>query len=429
MAFYSSGQVQSLYIDPKSFIDGRRAVFELDGHHLAYLPNMRLLNIGIFGQATATARYNDLVGANAIIEAIHLYDGKTLLSEVRKYGQYRGFLLQNVKNSSAQSISAMKNLNKLGFCQSHNLGGAERGKLAYGLNTVALNPDTTRDGAFGGIIDLREVLPLLNNMSHLPSDMFKNLRLEVIFNTNVARGIMNNNTHTIAGMKFPLLAVDVIDDESVVRKMNAGMSRGVQWLEIEHTQVSFPVGDATNNGQNVKQSINTKIDAYKNKSVERLLQIKELVDATPYIDTNVVQGFGAFSSPALQNERIQYRLNGRNIIPDIGVQGSAEQMSYVVDTFGDGFAFPGSNATDIDSGVVVSDSLGTDGTKYAGQLSYNAVYLGERVRDLQIEHERTQMEDTTAFRPSTAALNVHYFAEVRKAIVPQKSGEYLVSYL
>jgi hypothetical protein len=32
MSFYSSSDVHTLYLDPKSFVDGSRAVFDLSGH-------------------------------------------------------------------------------------------------------------------------------------------------------------------------------------------------------------------------------------------------------------------------------------------------------------------------------------------------------------------------------------------------------------
>ena len=82
MSFYSSGDVATIYIDPKSFIDGNRAVFELEGHHLAYLPNMRLLDNGIFGSASD---YNELIGCDGIIRDIVLYDGRTELTRMKKF--------------------------------------------------------------------------------------------------------------------------------------------------------------------------------------------------------------------------------------------------------------------------------------------------------------------------------------------------------
>ena len=332
------------------------------------------------------------------------------------------------------ALSAMKNLNKLGYEQDNTAGTGTTPKLSFILGNLGLNPDTTRDAAHGAQIDLREVLPLLNNISHLPADMFKNLRLEVKFNSAVAKQVMNNDTHTITGMKVPLLVADVIDDPMVVKKLNAGMGKGVQWLEIEHDEIRFSQNadnGASAASQGAVQELSAKLDGFRNKSVERLLEIKELNNPAAYITANVVQGFGRYSSIGMFNERTQYRLNGRNILPDQGLQGTAEQLSYVVDTFGDCFAYPGSNGIDVDPSTVIVGSLGTEasGTAQRAQLSYNAVYLGENVKDLQIEKARTGLQDNRAVKGSTDVLRLHYFAEVKKAIIPQKNGSYLVSYL
>jgi len=185
MSFYSSSQVKTLYLDPKSFVDGSRAVFELEGHHLAYLPNMRLLNVGVFGTA---APYNDFIGPNAIIDRVTLYDGKTKLSERNKYGLYRGFVLHNQKNSALQSVSAQRNLNKIGF-QQDNL--TLRGEFVL----PAIDSNTARNTTNGANVELRQVLPMLNAVSHLPSDLFPNLRLEVVFIIMIHMLLMDNRFH------------------------------------------------------------------------------------------------------------------------------------------------------------------------------------------------------------------------------------------
>ena len=107
--------------------------------------------------------------------------------------------------------------------------------------------------------------------------------------------------------------------------------------------------------------------------------------------------------------------------------GSAERLAYFVDTYGDSFAYAGGNDVDIDSSEI---TRATTNTSIASQMSYNGIYIGEEVKDLQIQHSRTGLNDTgtNGFRPSIANINVHYFAEVQKALVLQKNG-YMVAYL
>jgi hypothetical protein len=421
MAFYSSGDVKTHYIDPKSFLDGNRAVFQLPGHHIAYLPNMRLLEVGVFGQAGGN--YNELIGANDIIREITLFDGSTILTQLTNYGLYRGFQLQNTTNSNAMSVVDFKSAGgKLGFQQ----------LSADGLLQHILRSRTTaaaRNASNGAYIELREVLPMLNSVTHLPSDVFQNLRLEVVFNTEAAEQILQDVTHTITGQLFPILAVDVLDNKSIVDKMNRGIGKSIAWLEVEHDQVTYE--QSANNGaagdQGVEEVKNFKLDGFKNKSVERIVQVKELQDKTKYLNGNDVLGFGRFQSVALFNEKLQIRLNGRNIFPNSGLTKNMERLGQVVDTYGDCVAYPGSNQVDIDTGIVAGTDA-TNGRAKIGNLSYNCAYLGEKIMDLQVEHSRTGLEDTTGYRPSTDALNVHYFGEVRKAVVFDNKG-YNIVYL
>jgi len=421
MAFYSSGDVKTKYIDPKSFSDGSRAVFELEGHHLAYLPNMRLLDIGVFGQANGN--YNKLIGANDIIREITLFDGATILTQLSNYGLYRGFQLQNTSNSNAQSIVNFKSAGgKIGFQQLSDDGLLQN--IQRDLVTAA-----ARNESKGAYVELREVLPMLNSVSHLPTDVFRNLRLEVTFNTELAEQVLQDITHTITGMKLPILAVDVLDNKAIVSKMTAGIGKQIAWLEVEHDQVAYEA-TATNGGagdQGVEEVKNFKLDGFKNKSVERMVQIKEEQDITKYLNGNDVKGYGRYASVALFNEKIQVRLNGRNIFPNSGLTGNMERLAYVVDTYGDCAVYPGANQVDIDTGIVAGEDAGA-GRDLIGNLSYNAFYLGEKIFDLQIEHSRTGLEDTTGLRPSTDALNVHYYAEVKKVLVLGNNG-YNIIYL
>ena len=418
MSFYSSGDVETKYLDPKSFVDGSRAVFDLAGHHLAILPNLRLLDIGVFGQAGGL--YNALVGADSIITDIVLYDGRTELSRISKFGSFRGFVSQNQGNVTSMSLRSPKSGARIGYQQQND------DKL---LDYQSNSPQTaaTRAASDGSYLDLRECLPMLNSVTHLPVDVFQNLRLEVTFNT-AAQGILSDITNTITGMLVPQLAIDILDDEVLVGKMNKTL-KNAQWLEVELDQVLYPVtaNDGGAPDQGVKETRNFKLDGFKNKSVERMFMVKQLTQGAQYLSTNAVNAFGKFGSVAFFNEEIQVRLNGSNIFPKSGLVGNMERLGHVVDTWGDCFSYPGANQLDLDSGLVVGSDA-ADGRAKIGTLSYNAFYLGEKVQDLQIVHSRTNLEDTSTFRPTTSSCNVLYFGEVKKGLVITSNG-YRISYL
>ena len=88
MSFYSDSNVQTHYFDPKTYAEGThlnssgRVNFELDGTKLAYLPNMRILNVGV--SSNGAHIYNRLVGAYSMIRTIRLLDGNTELSALNE---------------------------------------------------------------------------------------------------------------------------------------------------------------------------------------------------------------------------------------------------------------------------------------------------------------------------------------------------------
>ena len=420
MSFYSSGDVQTLYLDPKSFVDGNRAVFELNGHHLAILPNIRLLDNGVFGQADGL--YNALVGADSIITDVVLYDGRTELSRLSKFGSFRGFEAQNQGNVKTKSLRSPKTGSRIGYEQ------AADDKLMDFIGSSQPVTKAARADSDGSMIDLREILPMLNSVTHLPVDVFQNLRLEITYNTAAANQILADITNTITGMLIPQLAIDVLDDEVLVKKMNRTL-KNAQWLEIESDQVLYPISanDGGANDQGVKETKNFKLDGFKNKSVERVLMVKQLSNPAGYLTGNAVNGWGKFGSAAFFNEEVQVRVNGSNLFPKSGIVGDHERLAYVADTWGETFAFPGSNNLDVDSGLVVGSDA-ADGRLKGGTLSYVGFYVGEKVVDMQIVHSRQGLQDTGAYRPTTSAVNCIYFAEIKKALVINPDG-YQIVYL
>jgi hypothetical protein len=404
MAFYSSGQVKTHYIDPKSFADGNRAVFELKANTSAYLPNMRLLDIGVFGQNEGV--YNRLIGAHSIIKDITLYDGSTVLTQIQEYGLYRGFQNQNIDNVKSQSVEQFKSCNNVGLQKLNSSG------LLYD-EIRKENTGTTRANTKGAYVELREVLPMLNSVTHLPTAIFRNLRLEINFNIEVLEQVLMDVTDTITGQMLPILAVDVLDDKAVVAKMNQGLGNSIVWLETEVDRVSYPAG--VNNATR-EESKSFKLDGFKGKSLERLLMVKEIADVNVYKNGNDVLGYGRYQSVALFNEKVQYRVNGRNILSGAGATGAMERLALVVDNYGECFAYPGSAQVDIDSGLIVGLTA-ANGREKIGNFSYNAIYVGETVQDLQITHSRTNLSDNAARQASNVALNIVYYGEVRKALV------------
>ena len=96
---YNQGTITTEYVDPTIYVQNNRCTFELDGTKEGYLPNMRLLNIGISQAQGVQGAYNRLLGALSVIKNIRLMDGRTELSALRQPREYMGFQSQLRTNS------------------------------------------------------------------------------------------------------------------------------------------------------------------------------------------------------------------------------------------------------------------------------------------------------------------------------------------
>ena len=165
----------------------------------------------------------------------------------------------------------------------------------------------------------------------------------------------------------------------------------------------------------VVQPVNVQLNGFNNKRLERLLICKEIGTAAKELSGNEVQGVGGkYSSQACFRQKVQFRVNGRNILPRQGIVGDNERLAHVVDTFGECTAFVGSNT--YGAGGTIADYLEI-GRQRLGQLDYIGIYLGEYINNLQIRFERTGLNDNTLKRPTTDLLRAHCYGEVRKALI------------
>ncbi len=424
MSFYSDSNVGTQYVDPKSFIEGThinqsgRVNFELDGTSLAFLPNMRLLNVGC--SSNGAHLYNRLVGAYAIINNIRLLDGKTELSACNVAHLIQGFKNVNRTNSHSEAVDSKLSQNSLGW----EVQGADRKisrvELVRGATTVVAN-------SASGWLDLRDIFPMLNSVSHLPTAVFKNLNIQIEYSTLLDRQLLVDTTAHITS-KRPILAVDVLQNPKIVAKLN-GQLKSARWLELEHDQFNIPVSanDGGANDQNLLQSVNPKINAFNNKHVERILITKEYQNPLKAVSGGAQVGFGRYASPACFKQVVNFRVNGRNIFPRNGITGNNERLAYLIDAWGDCIAYPSSNQF----GMAGIGNVVTDGADYVGQLDYIGGYIGEYINDLVINYSRVGLQGDGGAddaRPATDALIAHVYAECAKQLIVNPDLSYNIEY-
>ena len=235
---YFDSSIQTEYLDPVSFVPGLRCRFELDGTKMAYLSNMRLLDIGVVSGALHT--YNRGLGALALIKNIRLLDGRTELSALRNPAQYLFFKNANRTNAINDSNDGYLKRHQLGF-QVKELDN----KIATIFNRG--QADTTDANTAKAYLDLREVFPILNTLRVLPTELFQNLQIEIEFNPK-ERDVLADTSSGIAPVR-PILAVDTISNEVMVRQeINAIAKNGVVWDEIEWDSFVIPEVDTSGFG-------------------------------------------------------------------------------------------------------------------------------------------------------------------------------------
>ena len=411
-----NGSVETEYIDPVSFVPNQRCAFELDGTKLSYGSNMRLLNIGVVSGSQQD--YSAGLGAMSVIRSIRLMDARTELSSIRNVPQYLFFKNCNRTNATNKSEDSYLKRNQLGFEIN-----SEDNKVSHIYSPG--RADTTAETTSLGYLDLREVLPILNQLTILPTQIFKNLRIEIEFDGRQTSQILGDVSVGIT-VQRPILAVDVNSNPAVVEAAVSQVSaQPIMWQEIENDNFVMNAVDTSGfavTDTAVQTTVNQSL-GFKGKFVERLLITKQIQDKSKELNVNDVLGFGAIaSSQAVLNEKVQINLNGNPILP--GFQGMTrpnEILGMLSDEWGSINAYPGSNLYAWSNTTNVLDDANT-----GGQQSFICVRLGARVAQLQTSISRTNNRDTTNKAATNDALNVNLYGEVSKMLNVTKNGYRIV---
>ena len=411
MTMYSDSNVSTKYLDPQIYTPNARTTFQLDASESAYLPNMRLLNLGA-NSPTGGNQYNGLTGALGLIKNIRLMDGKTVLCSANEAQFHTAFKNVNETNERNQSVMSQQQCTTLGLTVNGADNKITRMAKVLGTNTTV---ETTESGS----IELKTILPMLSAVSHLPTAIFTNLNLQIEY--YVGPQIIDDTSILVDTIR-PILAVDVIDNPVIVDNLNARL-KSASWLEVEHDLFVIPaVADAAAADNGVVQPVNVQLNGFNNKRLERLLITKE-AGAAAVQNGAQVKGFGIFGSQSCFRQKLQFRVNGRNLLPRQGIVGNNERLAHIVDHWGDCTAYIGSNQYGTDPSPVL-----TDGLNFLGMVDFMGTYIGEYINNLQIRYERTALQDTGPRRSTSQALTAHVYGEVRKMLQVGGPTGYRISY-
>ena len=414
---YSSGQIRTSYVDPVSFVPNGRCAFELDADKVAYLSNMRLLNLGCVTDATP-GEYSRGLGSLACIKNIRLMDARTELGALRNPAQY--LFWKNVNRTNSENKSNDSYLKRNGIGQEIQVTSNKVHRV-YASNVVTNDPDTTNLG----YLDLREVFPILNEVAVLPVAVFSNLRIEIEFEANVNRQILTDTARPVT-IQRPVLALDHTDDPETVKQALAAIAQGVSWREIENDNFTM-AAVAIGANPNVRQAVQFQSMAFRGKYLERMLLCKQLQTLADEQTGTTVLGYGGVaSSQAVLEQHTQYRLNGKNILPGFnGTTRPNEALGLLSDEWGVSSMLPGGNLYQW-SNIGLLNAGGSDNS---GQTAWDAIRVGARVSELQVQLSRLNNQDTSTTKtPTNSALTINLYAEVQKQLTVM-GNDYIVGYM
>jgi hypothetical protein len=313
----------------------------------------------------------------------------------------------------------------------------------YNLSSNGMTEDENTTGK--ALFYVSDMLPILKNMLMINTSTFKNLKLVVNFSNNLSNWSENVTLPIVGQPNFGSVQPFLLFDEMVGQNVpNANFD----FFSVEHDRfvvdaVGTSVLSATN--QVSRQQITNKLSGFDNKSVKRMLLVKTPQLKTTYqTAVNINTMYGPLGSKAFFNESLQVRLNGANLYAGAGINKENQRLAMLTDTFGNSGAYPFGNGSAQVNDNVTDASRGLNinlGNSVISELDYYGINLNATVSDLQIEFGRDCLfvVDNTggAGVGSNAATNaasinqqifINAFAEVKKSIIFQPDGSYLVVY-
>jgi hypothetical protein len=439
------------------------------------MPTMRIGNLGLSTTGDDNT-YHFGVGSCSVISRIQLLDGNEPLDQLRNVGNWLTF--KNSLRSNSQNDNVF---NKL-------VGGSLGWAVGATGELLSNNNKVIRQGGAEtlGTLDLREVFPILQSISHLSTKLFKNLRVVIEYNTSKI-ALVNGITASTLTKAIPLLIVDEIIDDALAASLDKQLT-GASWQAIEHDQVSVPqvsgISTAGAVGDNVVQNVSLRVNGFQNKAVGRLMISKVYQDKDNYLyglTSEGVKGIAQYGSKALHKEEFNIRVNGRNVLAGRGLDSPASMAMLCADVWGDvnqtPFSFVESvgldtkysltDATLTPVGAPCKNWVGTSRTYpriltnggdldedtntwttaptaqsgvWIGNSSWIGIGVHDRVADMQLNLVRTgtptsprtpAVEATDA--PTSSAgnfqsLDLNVFAEISKALVIS-GGSYKIEYV
>ena len=452
MSIYSTS-LKKVVFEPRQFSQ-TRCEFRLDSGDTMYFNNLRLVNLGAM-VATGAGAYNRSAGSYAVIKNLVLLDGSQELERCDETNLYLSWYNKLSKNQDNYYVNQRLVKHGIGY-RAEDVEDRVTGNPAISNVLVQDNATPLQQSQGTGWLDLRNCLPLLSAMGALDSKLMPNLRLQIEWETNPIN-VSQREDRAITILQ-PLLLADEIVDSSMKAGLRSGM-KDVMWKTYEHDLVIVPAGTisaANTDNVGVVNSTSRTINGFDNKYVHRLVAMKTYsdpnvavatgIDGAGALEPAVVQGHGNFLSRVQHREKIQFQVNGSNLVVGEGLTSPAMRADMHDECWGSVNMVPGGiyqsvgldapreptgnalsrganivGTNNVSNAIASSDQVGSD--------DYVGVRIEERISDLQFKHERACLNDVRRNKVESTELAVHFYAEIPKQLKMDGMGSYTISYL
>lgn len=432
MANIYNSNLTTRYLEPVNH-SNTRTEFRLDNNSV-YLSNLRLINVG--ATCDANTAVTQMRGTNAIIKSIALYSGNQLLDQVTDMNLWETYT-RTLSTNERQTTKGALNNGSGGLVSVQN-DEFEKDEFPMPPSTKLFNRRNQTPNAFpinttadplntSSWMSVQGVLSFLSNSVHLPTGIIKDLRLVVLYNglTEFNKASGANNVTSVTPIK-PLLVADELNP-SETRDAMVRDYQGVSYTPVEQERVILPaVAGTSDSTAPVEQSKTFLLTGFNNKYVEKLICYQQLTDPSTWDvggGANLTRT-GAYGCPPQFNPVIQWRVNGQNKYPGIGLQGHNRALAMLVDHVGDSSFVPGGNTIGVVGNANVYDTS-------LGELPYHNGYTCMPIELDISELQLTFGRDGVSNDPATKGeLFINIFGIVRKQLALRNNGQgFVISYV
>ena len=438
-----SNDVKCVELEPIYFAQDSRVEWRLHPNKL-YTNSLTLMNLGI--TKASGGRLNKLVGCYGTVSRIYLQDGNQELEVLTRANEWLGIkshLHSNQYNEElAMDFSGNQKSNRIDIrdittAQDTTLGAMGKKIIQGGVRPQLGTIDATKENTFKGQMDLSECFSLLQSVPYLDTTIFKDLKVIIEFDmkeTNVVASIQDG---TARHQLRPYLVVEEVVAQDILEASLGKKPQAIPYTPIESDVFMVPALAPKTTDLNPVQDLTFHVSSYNNKKVARMLVATRTMTSTNNQDgtgSDVV--YGNYNSHGMLLQKNQVRVNGRSVLPRNGIERDNQRLAMMADVwsstasiapFQNGLAFVATDAN-------ARSNYMLEGNASVGTCDYFGINLASvLIEDLQLDYTRTGIwngtQGQTDLSKYNSALELHVFAEVRKAIVFGQNGGYNIVYL